>query len=105
MFQPAMPPSAWMILGPVLALAALALLMPLLIHPGERPSDDAWTAGVFYSNPDDPALFVPKRFGVGYTLNFGNRWAWLALAVILLLIALPVALSIVSVRHVLRFTH
>jgi len=34
MFQPAMPPSVWMILGPVLALAALALLMPLLIHPG-----------------------------------------------------------------------
>jgi uncharacterized membrane protein len=40
--------------------------------------------GVFYVNPDDPSLFTPKRFGIGYTLNFGNPRSWLVLAVALL---------------------
>jgi uncharacterized membrane protein len=31
---------------------------------------------MFYYNPDDPALVVEKRFGIGWTLNFGNRWCW-----------------------------
>ena len=47
--------------------------------PGERPPDEGWS-GPFYSNPDDPALFVPKRYGIGYTLNFGNPWSWIVVA-------------------------
>jgi len=31
-----------------------------------------WRLGVFYVNRDDPSLFVEKRFGIGYTINFGN---------------------------------
>jgi uncharacterized membrane protein len=31
-----------------------------------------WFLGVFYVNPDDPSIFVEKRFGLGYTINFGN---------------------------------
>jgi len=57
------------------------------------PSDACWH-GVFYFNPDDPALFVPKRYGIGYTLNFGNRWSWIVLALILALIAAPLLPSI-----------
>ncbi|MFC5604377.1 DUF1648 domain-containing protein [Sporosarcina koreensis] len=34
--------------------------------------DDYWKAGVFYVNKNDPSIFVEKRFGVGWTLNFGN---------------------------------
>ncbi len=41
-----------------------------------RDDDRLWRAGVFYVNPDDPALWVEKRFGVGWTLNFGNPRAW-----------------------------
>ena len=54
--------------------------------------DDAryWYAGVFYTNPDDPALFVPKRFGLGWTLNFGHPQAKLVLIGILLLLLLLV---------------
>jgi uncharacterized membrane protein len=42
--------------------------------PDDTPAE-RWSLGGIYSNPQDPALFVPKRMGFGYTLNFGNRWA------------------------------
>jgi len=31
-----------------------------------------WVLGMFYVNRDDPSLFVERRFGLGYTINFGN---------------------------------
>lgn len=35
--------------------------------------DKYWIlGGHFYNNPDDPALFVAKRIGVGYTINIGR---------------------------------
>ena len=37
-----------------------------------RDDDRYWRGGFFYNNPDDPAVFVPKRFGLGWTINFGN---------------------------------
>jgi hypothetical protein len=62
-----------------------------------QPPEVGWK-GIFYSNPDDPALFVPKRFGIGYTLNFGNPWSWVVLALILAMVALPIGLSIANIR-------
>lgn len=44
---------------------------------GDASPDRAWKAGIFYFNPDDPAIFVEKRMGLGWTMNFGNKWAWL----------------------------
>jgi uncharacterized membrane protein len=38
---------------------------------------------MFYVNPDDPAILVEKRFGIGYTLNFGRPAAWFVPAVAL----------------------
>lgn len=32
---------------------------------GDATPDSAWKGGVFYYNPDDPALFVEKRSGLG----------------------------------------
>jgi uncharacterized membrane protein len=58
---------------------------------GDRSADHFWKAGLFYVNPDDPALFVEKRFGIGYTLNFGNLWAWVILS---LVIVVPVAMAV-----------
>lgn len=62
-----------------------------------RNDDRYWNAGVFYNNPDDPALFVPKRFGLGWTLNFGHPQSRLvmigALLLLLLLMALPLLVS------------
>ncbi len=31
-----------------------------------------WVLGVFYVDRDDPSIFVERRFGLGYTINFGN---------------------------------
>ena len=53
----------------------------------EPQSDSYWKAGVFYYNPNDPAIFVSKRVGVGYTMNFANKWSWIALGVTFVAIA------------------
>jgi uncharacterized membrane protein len=42
-----------------------------------------WRLGLFYVNPDDPSWLVEHRFGFGYTLNFGNPKAVVALVVLL----------------------
>jgi Predicted membrane protein len=44
---------------------------------GNRDEDRHWKLGIFYYNPDDPALFVEKRFGIGWTFNFGRPSAWI----------------------------
>ncbi len=31
-----------------------------------------WVGGVIYFNRDDPSLMVENRFGIGYTMNWGN---------------------------------
>lgn len=54
---------------------------------GDRTSDACWKAGIFYVNRDDPAVLVEKRFGLGYTLNFGNPRSWLLLAAVVVVSA------------------
>lgn len=43
----------------------------------QRDTDAArwYGGGLVYYNPEDPAVFVEKRVGFGYTINFGNRRA------------------------------
>jgi len=48
-----------------------------------------WKAGFIYWNPDDPSILVPKRSGLGYTLNFANKWSWLAIIGILAAAVIP----------------
>ena len=50
-----------------------------------RDDDIHWKLGVFYYNPDDPALFVEKRFGVGWTSNFGRPLTWVYMGLLILL--------------------
>ena len=43
----------------------------------EAQADKLWVAGVLYNNPEDPQILVPKRYGIGYTVNIGSvggRW-------------------------------
>ncbi len=40
-----------------------------------------WILGMFYVDPEDPSILVERRFGFGYTINFGNWKAILLLAV------------------------
>jgi uncharacterized membrane protein len=52
---------------------------------GDATPDRAWkVGGLWYFNPGDQAIWVEKRFGLGYTLNFGNWRAWLLIIVMVL---------------------
>ena len=53
--------------------------------------DSKWILGMFYFNRQDPALFVEKRSGIGFTMNNANPIAWLIIIVIILIIvAIPI---------------
>ena len=43
--------------------------------------------GPLDADRDDPALFVPKRFALGYTLNFGHPRAWLVVLALVVFVA------------------
>jgi uncharacterized membrane protein len=63
-----------------------------------RDDDRYWYAGIFYINPDDPMVFVPRRHGFGWTVNFGHPKGRLFMFGILLLVlvcgvVLPVLVS------------
>lgn len=47
--------------------------------------DQYWKLGIFYVNPDDPNLFLPARFGIGWTCNFARPLAWVLTASIVVL--------------------
>ena len=54
--------------------------------PALRPSADThWRFKALYFNPDDPALFVPVRTGVGWTVNFGRPRAVVFLVIFVVL--------------------
>ncbi|MEV4050046.1 DUF5808 domain-containing protein [Amycolatopsis sp. NPDC049688] len=91
-------------IGPVAVGVALLVAVTARRHrdrePGEhtglshRDDDGLWIGGVLYRNPDDPSWFVARRFGVGWTVNIGNRVALvtclaLTAAVVLLGLFLP----------------
>ncbi|MBK1809870.1 DUF1648 domain-containing protein [Clostridium sp. YIM B02505] len=53
--------------------------------------DIFWKLGSIYYNPNDPSLFVEKRFGVGWTLNFGNKIAIvISVGLLILIIAMTI---------------
>jgi uncharacterized membrane protein len=80
--------------GAVLVVwAALKIRSPAVADVVPEPqSDSYWKAGVFYFNPDDPAIFVSKRVGIGYTMNFANRMSWLVVVGMVLIFLLPALL-------------
>ncbi|KGR77034.1 DUF1648 domain-containing protein [Ureibacillus manganicus] len=50
--------------------------------------DRYWKGGLVYFNRNDPSIFVEKRFGIGYTLNFANPLGYLIILLPLLIIIL-----------------
>jgi uncharacterized membrane protein len=89
-----------LILGGVIFLATLAFILAVIIlavTTGQggsrlavpaakegaiinRDDDRYWKWGMFYYHPDDPAIFVEKRFGIGWTNNFARPATWWMLA-------------------------
>lgn len=50
--------------------------------------DQYWKGGLFYFNKNDPSIFVEKRFGIGWTINFANPRGYLLVFVPLIIIIL-----------------
>lgn len=83
----------------------LALLMPRLSKVADALRSIAGTevlgtrspgwrwGGLIYYAPEDPAVFVPKRIGIGQTLNMARPSAWVFLALVVLV---PLAISVVA---------
>lgn len=61
-----------------------------------RDDDKSWRGGLFYINRQDHALLVPRRYGLGWTFNFGNPRAAILLAGVLTLIGLLITLRFVA---------
>lgn len=73
--------------------AAVKIRSPAVRDVVPEPQNDSyWKAGMFYFNPDDPAIFVSKRVGIGFTMNFANKMSWLVLAGTLAIALLPALL-------------
>jgi uncharacterized membrane protein len=55
-----------------------------------RDEDQYWKLGQFYFNKNDPAIFVEKRFGIGWTNNWAHPLSWIfILLVVGLAFAIP----------------
>lgn len=88
--------------APIISVAILTLCAALLLErpdvpqggpaPAGAPTGDytldrCWKAGVFYFNREDPAVVVERRFGLGYTLNFGHTLSWFIAAAVAAILA------------------
>ena len=49
--------------------------------------DERWHLGIFYVNREDPSVVVPRRFGIGWAMNWGNPKAWGLAALLIAAIA------------------
>ncbi|MFJ5792616.1 DUF1648 domain-containing protein [Lysinibacillus sp. NPDC093197] len=50
--------------------------------------DRYWKGGLIYMNRQDPSVFVEKRFGVGWTMNFANPRGYIVIGLPLLILLL-----------------
>jgi uncharacterized membrane protein len=78
----------WLLVVPTVlfSIGAAAWSYRFIRAPGrgaEMTPDACWYLGQIYYNPQDPAVFVQKRLGLGYTVNFGNGISWVVLGVVL----------------------
>lgn len=85
----------------VLAVAMIygqngARLLRRMEEPTSMPVDDDryWKLGIFYWNRDDASLFVPERFGIGWTINLGKPAAWIIIVSFVLVITALVIFSL-----------
>ena len=90
-----------MIAGIMALVAVFSALIALRARGRHDTPDRCWKAGLFYVNPDDSSLFVPKRFGTGYTVNFAHPWSGVVLAVVILIALVPVIFALLVLHRAL----
>jgi uncharacterized membrane protein len=64
----------------------------------DSTSDEGWSA-LTYRNPKDERLWVPKRLGLGWTLNFAHPLAWPTLLLLLAPALMIIIVVVFSVTH------
>jgi uncharacterized membrane protein len=103
--SPVLPIPIWVmvivVLGGIIAIVAWMIWKYASLTDEEESApqpDNLWKAGSFYYAPDDPALFVGKRTGLGMTMNFGNRWSWVVMVGVCLAAGLPVVIAVLLSR-------
>jgi uncharacterized membrane protein len=74
----------------VVGVVATARNSRVFQTPAERVG--FYRCGMFYVNPDDPRLWVEKRYGVGWTLNYARPAAYVVTALIFLVPLLAILL-------------
>jgi uncharacterized membrane protein len=74
--------------GVIASMVRFAQMRPPVEH---SKGDDGWR-GLVYRNPKDERLWVVKRDGLRWTLNFAHRMAW----PMLLLLVSPAVISVVA---------
>jgi uncharacterized membrane protein len=99
----------WVTLGVVVVVLGSAIWIGVTTGQGgsrlaansgnatDRIDDRYWKLGGIYANPNDPAIFVERRYGLGWTINVSNPRGWLVLLTILALILGFVAFTFVVV--------
>lgn len=61
----------------------------------DNEDDSHWKLGIFYFNPNDKRLFLPKRRRPGWTVNCGNPYI-IAISVFL------IAVYTIYIIHMIR---
>ena len=60
--------------------------------------DRFWKLGMLYCNPDDASLFLPKRSGIGWAVNWGRPAVWALVVALVLFVAAFIAICVLMVR-------
>jgi uncharacterized membrane protein len=81
-----------------MALGIAFLIRAAWAEAVRTPGGAHYKGGLFYVNPDDPRLWVEKRIGYGWTLNFARPAAY---GVMALLVA-AIAALVLAVRAAVR---
>jgi uncharacterized membrane protein len=50
-----------------------------------KDNHDYWKWGIFYYNANDPSVWVEKRTGMGWTVNFAHKISYVIIALLLLI--------------------
>lgn len=91
-------PLPWLVFGPLVVVIGAVVYA---VHESNKPRNpvdptpnECWKGGIIYYNPNDAALFVQRRDGVGFTVNLANRWSWVLCGALALVVAsIPVVLG------------
>ena len=91
------PPSMAAILAPPAIFTAILLMWSFKLArdpdmPVDNTPDEFWKLGSIYYNPHDPAIFVQRRMGFGYTFNFANPVAWIGIGIFVIFLVVFVLL-------------